>query len=120
MKILHLVTQSEAGGAQAIASRLASDFRGRGIDSFVWFFYRKSRAYDDEKKGWWFLDRAPKWYVVPFLTIRVAKKIRKERIDVVFCHTHYANIVGGLAARLAGVKKVIAVHTSPYETYPSW
>src|ERR1019366_8605251 len=45
MKVLQIVTQMEAGGAQRIAYLLHESLRGRGHETELWFLYLKRPAY---------------------------------------------------------------------------
>ncbi|VEG46073.1 group 1 glycosyl transferase [Mycolicibacterium flavescens] len=45
-----------------------------------------------------------------FAALRVARILRAERVDIVHTHLKHADVVGGLAARLAGVPAVSTLH----------
>jgi hypothetical protein len=45
MKIVQIVTQMEAGGAQRVAMLLGEALRERGYESEVWFLYLKRPTY---------------------------------------------------------------------------
>jgi glycosyltransferase involved in cell wall biosynthesis len=47
----------------------------------------------------------------PTAAFRLAKILRDERVDVVHTHLKHADIVGGLAAKLAGRSSVSTLHT---------
>jgi glycosyltransferase involved in cell wall biosynthesis len=47
----------------------------------------------------------------PTAAFRLAKILRDERVDVVHTHLKHADIVGGLAAKLAGLPSVSTLHT---------
>jgi glycosyltransferase involved in cell wall biosynthesis len=118
MKILQLVTQAEAGGAQRVAYLLAQEFHRRGYDSNLWFLYRKRAAYDGLSMVRSLWPERPG----PFDQLRIAgrlvSEIRRERPDIVITHTHYANVMGQCAASLCGISRRIAVHHNPLDTYP--
>jgi len=118
MKILQLVTQAEAGGAQRVAYLLAQEFHRRGYDSELWFLYRKRAAYDGLSMVRSLWPERPGLFGQFRIAGRLVSEIRRERPDIVITHTHYANVMGQCAARLCGISKRIAVHHNPLDTYP--
>jgi glycosyltransferase involved in cell wall biosynthesis len=54
------------------------------------------------------------------MLIALFRQLRSIRPDVVICFQHYGNVIGALAARLAGVRTVIANRTTPHEGIPLW
>jgi glycosyltransferase involved in cell wall biosynthesis len=119
MKILQLVTQAEAGGAQRVAYLLAKEFQRHGYDSKLWFLYRKRAAYDGQSMVRSLWPERPGPFAQLRIACRLISEIRRERPDIVITHTHYANVMGQCAARLCGISKRIAVHHNPIDTYPS-
>ncbi len=118
MKIVQLVTQAEAGGAQRVAYLLAQEFQRRGYDSKLWFLYRKRAAYDGLSMVRSLWPERPGLFDQFRIAGRLVSEIRRERPDIVITHTHYANVMGQCAARLCGISKRIAVHHNPLDTYP--
>jgi glycosyltransferase involved in cell wall biosynthesis len=119
MKILQLVTQAEAGGAQRVAYLLAQEFHQRGYDSKLWFLYRKRAAYDGLSMVRSLWPERPGLFGQFRIAGRLVSEIRQERPDIVITHTHYANVMGQCAARLCGISRRIAVHHNPLDTYPT-
>jgi glycosyltransferase involved in cell wall biosynthesis len=117
MKIVQLVTQMEAGGAQKVASCLARELRVRGLSSELWFLYKKREAYRDDQTRVLVETRVPAWKY-PDLIVRLFKAMQAHKPDILVTHTHYANVIGQLVARMLGVPCRIAVHHNPVETYP--
>lgn len=117
-KIVQLVTQMEAGGAQRVAMLLAEALRQRGYDSEVWFLYLKRPTYKNVVGVRTLLDRQPS----PLDYLKIAVKLRQllaaHHPEVVISHTHYANIMGQSIARLCSISHRIAVQHSPVENYP--
>ena len=115
--ILHLVTQREPAGAQAIAVELARQHRACGRASEVWYLYRKSSAFDDEPG----LDLTT---VVPgpWGTVRMLAQLwwclRTVRPAAVIAHTHWCLALALPIAALAGVPVRIGVHHSLRDLYP--
>jgi glycosyltransferase involved in cell wall biosynthesis len=119
VKILHVVTQMEAGGAQGAAIRNAEFMRERGIDSSVIFLYRKRGVYDNYDHVHVLLERPPKsgfdYIAILFMLFNL---LRREKPKSIISYTHYANVMAGLVGRCALVPKVVASHRNPSYTYP--
>ena len=118
MKIVQVVTQMEAGGAQRVAVLLAAALRERGHEAETWFLYQKRPAFSGVPGVRVLLDRRPSAAAGGVLVARLARALRASAPGAVITHTHYANVVGQVAARLAGVPTRIAVHQNPLTSYP--
>jgi glycosyltransferase involved in cell wall biosynthesis len=118
MKVIQIVTQMEAGGAQKVASLLNQGLRESGHDARLYFLYKKRPAYASEAHMECLAECRPaasRWLGVAG---NLWKRLRSERPDVVITHTHSANAFAAPIAALAGVPVRIAVHHNPVETYP--
>lgn len=119
IKLLFVQTQALPAGAQEISRLLGDAFAaslsdGRPqFDVHHLFFYRDSDAYDGMDKVHICLERAPKnpFAFAGFL-FGLVRRMREIRPDVVLTFQHYGNIFGAPAARLAGVRRIIANHVS--------
>ena len=119
MKVVNIVTQMEAGGAQQAAVHLASSLQDRGHESEVWFLYMKRPTYLDNRGIRVILNRKPEGFVdILFIFFGLIKLIRCFKPDAVITHTYYANIMGQLAACMFGVQARLAVQHNPAYTYP--
>lgn len=118
MKILQLVTQMEAGGAQRVAYLLKTEFERRGYDSKLWFLYTKRPAYSGMSGMGSLMDHPPSALGYVKILFRFAKLLRAERPDVLITHTHYANVLGHMISSVLGVEHRIAVQHNPTQTYP--
>lgn len=118
MKVVQVVTQMEAGGAQKVAHVLHEGLRGRGHETELWFLYTKRPAYVEGEDVRSLLPHAPATcdYVGIFGSLQ--RELHRAKPDVLISHTHYANLMAQVAARRAGVAKRIAVHHNPLPTYP--
>jgi glycosyltransferase involved in cell wall biosynthesis len=118
VKVVQIVTQMEAAGAQKVAHHLHEGLSTKGHDSELWFLYTKRPAYAGLPGVSSILDHRPS--VQGYLTIacRLYEKLRQHRPDAVVTHTHYANVMGQTVAAAAGVPKRIAVHHNELSTYP--
>lgn len=118
MKVVQIVTQMEAAGAQRVAYQLHEGLSSKGHDSEVWFLYTKRPAYVGLRGVISILDHRPSMQEYLAITVRLYLKLRQDRPDAVITHTHYANVIGQTVAAAVGIPKRIAVHQNPLATYP--
>jgi glycosyltransferase involved in cell wall biosynthesis len=118
MKIVQVVTQMEAGGAQRVAMLLNDALRNRGYETEVWFLYLKRPAYKDFPGVRVLLEHKPS--VLDYFKIanKLQNLLRSHQPDVLITHTHYANIIGQVVARFCNISRRIAVQHNPVQTYP--
>ena len=117
MKIVQIVTQMEAGGAQKVASLLTEGLRQRGHDAQLWFLYKKRPAFMENAYTYCFCARRPSYLQWAGLAGSVGARLRAERPEVMIAHTHSANAFAAPIAALAGVPVRLVVHHNPVETY---
>jgi glycosyltransferase involved in cell wall biosynthesis len=118
MKILEIVTQMEAGGAQRIAYLLHAELKRRGHESQLCFLYEKRPAYAKTPDVFPLLDSSPSFVGYGRIILNLMRLIYREKPDAVITHTHYANVLGQAIAWLMNVSSRIAVHHNPVDTYP--
>lgn len=118
MKIVQLVTQMEAGGAQRVAMLLGEALRHQGYDAEVWFLYLKRPTYKDVPGVRVLLDHQPSILDYVKIGIKLHQMLSQHRPDMLITHTHYANIMGQSIARFCGIPRRVAVQHNPVETYP--
>src|SRR5690348_6215243 len=103
-RIINLITQMEAGGAQGAAIRMSKEMRERGLFAETWFIYKKTDTYIHEEHIRIIHDSPPTslkdvWQIIK----KIAKLLKNTRADGIITYTHYANILGGIAAKWAGI-----------------
>lgn len=118
MRIVQIVTQLEAAGAQRVALMLQDGLARSGHPGEVWFLYRKREAFQDRSGIRVIAAVRPSGLGWLRMLYRLWSDLRAARPDVVITHTHYANALGQLVALLAGVPRRIAVQHSVVEIYP--
>src|ERR1700692_960055 len=101
MKIVQIVTQMEAGGAQKVAYLLHRGFLERGYDAELWFLYTKRPFYDGLDGVHSLFDHSPSAFDYFVITHRLYSKLRSAKPDALITHTHYANLLGQLIAAFA-------------------
>jgi len=121
MKIVNIVTQMEAAGAQQVAVNIAAILQCKGYEAEVWFLYMKRPSYNGYQGVRVILNRKPS-SIKDYLLILwgLIKLFHKHRPEVVITHTYYANIIGQIAAYLFGVRARLAVQHNPVYTYPKF
>jgi glycosyltransferase involved in cell wall biosynthesis len=119
MKVVQIVTQMEAAGAQEVAYQLHAGLSRKGHDSELWFLYTKRPAYAGLRGVSSILDHPPSLQEYFAIAGRLYRMLRKHRSDVVITHTQYSNVLGQVIATAVGVSKRIAVHHGP-RSKDSW
>lgn len=116
MKVLFINTAVGKGATTSILVKLSQYFRRKGHNSSVWGLYKKDEKYNCVPTVKYFLENQPSLGQIPFLIKDVCNFFKEKQPDVVFCSLPLANIIGAIAGRLAGSKKVIAIH---HDTFPN-
>ena len=120
MRIALLVTQLESGGAQRVAIDIADGLREQGHTVETWFFYQKSAAFDSARDVHLLLPSKPRgWFSLPSLACALHAAFHRFQPEATITFTHYANVLGSLAATLAGVSRRVASQHNPPWTYPA-
>ncbi len=120
-RVVMIQTQAEGAGAQEISRILGRGLEAKGYDVHHVFFYRRTAAFDNERNAFFCALHRPVGIsgFVRMFTVLV-RQLGALRPDVVLCFQHYGNIVGALAARIAGTKGIIANRTSAKILAPRW
>jgi len=120
VRIVQIVTQMEPAGAQKVAHTLHQAFRERGHDAELWFLYLKRAAYlgSPGVQVLWHHPPSKPDYVR--IAARLLGWLRSRKPDVVLSHTHYANVMGQVAAAVAGIRSRVAVHHGIIRAYPGF
>jgi len=119
MKIINIVTQMEGGGAQSAAIRLSQGLVDRGYQVETWFLYLKRPTYLGRTGVRVLLGHPPRHFGDIFLIfIRLMRNLKRKSPDAVITFTHYANILGQLAAWFSGIQCRVASQRNPSWSYP--
>lgn len=123
MKILHIITQGERGGAQAHVRDVVLGLRDRGHQTYV-----ATGAHEDKADSWLFdelkqegfqghqlrivknLGRSVNFWKDIKAGLEIVRLVRSINPDVVHLHSSKAGSVGSVAAKLAGAKVVYTAH----------
>ena len=121
VKVVLIQTQAEAAGAQEISRILGLGLEAKGYDVHHVFLFRRTPAFDRQRNTFFCLSRRPTGVVsVVRMFITLVRHLRALSPDAVLCFQHYGNIVGALAARLAGTRAIITNRTSANSLVPRW
>lgn len=108
LHIFHMIDGLTFGGAETLLRDLAAGLESRGYRVTVGYSTPGPFVSELEKKGLR-LVRFPRLGLIdPFLTLRLARFMRKEQPQVFHTHLFKSDFHGRLAARLAGVPVVVS------------
>ena len=113
--------QSQAGGVQEISRILGSCLRGRGCEVHHAFLFRRNGNLDDYPNTFFCAQSKPS-SIVSLLRMFIAlvRLLKRLDPDVVVCFQHFGNIIGTLAAWIAGSRTVIVNRVSPRISVPRY
>lgn len=118
MRIVQVLTQMEAGGAQRVALLLTEELRRRGYEVEVWFLYVKRPIFMDFPGKKILLEHKPSKLDYVKITSKLWQLLQSHRPDVLITHGHSANAMAQFLAKLSGVRKRIAVQHIPAFAFP--
>lgn len=124
MKILQIVTQMEAAGAQVAAVKLHEEWLKSQTDIKTAFLYNKTSSYVHIKNVDVISEKKPfNLFSFVLFIISLVRYIYKEQPTHVICHTTYSNLLGALLGKICGVKNIYAVHhglKDPEKKFANW
>lgn len=118
MRIVQLIDSLHWGGAQKLQVTFAEAVRKRDLDLIVISLnqHREEVPLPDDLEALGarvIVMSAPHLYTLRRIW-RLARFLRQEQVDLVHTHLTYANIIGPIAAKLAGVPLVASIHNEKY------
>jgi L-malate glycosyltransferase len=114
-------TQAEGAGAQEITRILGHGLTARGYDVHQVFFFRRTAAFDQQPNTYFCALERPSDIRSLYRMLRnLLRHMRALRPDAVLTFQHYGNLLGTIAARLAGAGTVIANRVSARSVEPAW
>jgi len=120
LRIMQFITPSQIGGAEVHVSALSDKLRGRGHEVTV--VCPRGRALAAELAARGLRVRTPRTMgkVDPLTLMRLARWLRRDRVQVIHTHLSTASLLGSWAARLAGIPAVATVHGLNTRTCFNW
>jgi glycosyltransferase involved in cell wall biosynthesis len=115
IRVAHMIDLLDVGGAQQLQVTFAGAARAHGIDTTVISLRMSEHSHIPSQlrglgAGVHVLP-APRLFHARRLA-RLAGLLRRERFDVLHTHLTYANILGALVGRLAGIPVVATLHSA--------
>lgn len=117
MKILEFITPSNIGGAENYVVNLSKKFIEKGHEVYILSGAAENGKNPDlsvfqflAKSGIPFKIIGAGFKYNPLTILRIAYFIKKNKFDIIHTHLSKANIVGALAAKVAGIKSVSTAH----------
>lgn len=110
LRVLEAITPSRIGGAEVFVTDLFASFAELG--AHVEVFCPTGRPFVDYAKARGISPITWKTFgkFDPLTVIRLARLMRRDRIDVIHTHLSTASLLGAFAAKLAGRRSVAHVH----------
>lgn len=119
-RVVLVQTQAEGGGAQEIGRILGQGLTMRGYEVHYIYFFRRTAAFDAQPNSHvCSLERPSDIRSLLRMLHDLFAHMRALKPDAVLTFQHYGNLLGTLAARLAGAA-VIANRTSARSLEPRW
>jgi glycosyltransferase involved in cell wall biosynthesis len=116
IKIIHLVENLNTGGLEKIVATLAKGINQTKFETEVWCLVNGGSIADQLiKEGVRVKLLNYKSYRNPLTFLNLAKRLKKENVQVTHMHGFFASVLGMGASLLAGIcTKIVHVHTSFY------
>jgi len=112
-RLLLVQTQAENAGAQEISRLLCEQLTARGYEVHQLFFFRRTASFDNlPLTSFCTMQRPSNPLALAKFFITLFQEYRRIKPDVTLTFQHFGNLLGGVMARLAGLKNIIANVTS--------
>jgi glycosyltransferase involved in cell wall biosynthesis len=108
LRVLFLIDELDIGGTEQQISELVRDIDRARFEPMVCCFRYGAKAREIESSGVRVLVEPKNLKADPGLVVRLARRMRQERIDLLQTYLWTANTWGRLAARMAGIRLVLA------------
>jgi glycosyltransferase involved in cell wall biosynthesis len=119
MNVVHIITGLDAGGAEGVLYRLClADTGGRHRHAVISLTVRGTHAAALERAGIRVVDLGINSFLSAITGVwRLRKLLKILKPDVVQTWMYHADLIGGIAARLAGIRSVVwgIRNTAPVE-----
>lgn len=115
MKVLHIITSLNIGGAEKLMVDLLPQLKSRGVEAELLLFVgNRTMFYDQlEREGIKITSFADKGSVYnPLHIIRLYRFLRKNRFDVVHTHITAPQLFAAIVAMLCSIKLVTTEHSA--------
>jgi len=110
VRVYQFITPSQIGGAEVHVLTLSRKLAERGHQVTVVCPRGRALAQEARRRGLDLWSPRTTGKFDPATLLRLAARLRRDRVDVLHTHLSSASLIGSLAARLAGVPAVATVH----------
>ncbi|HDS02792.1 MAG TPA: glycosyltransferase family 1 protein [Firmicutes bacterium] len=110
MKILHIITSSNFGGAEQYLLHLLSEQKRQHHDLYLYRHPFGRRDRDVEKFVCRDVKVSIKNSVSPYHLRQIVSLIKRAKIDVIHTHLSKASVLGGIAGKCSGTPVIATVH----------
>lgn len=119
-KIMIIINNLGVGGAERVVVDDLNEMRRRGMTARLLTLKKESSFSLSadcamERKYWHTINFGSLFNIISWL--KVINYLRQEKPDVVFTHLWFANTIGRVAGKLAGIKNVVSFEQNVYDAY---
>lgn len=113
VRVMHIIDSLGIGGAEKVVATIVELLDINKFEVSVCYFYDGSIANELRKKNIQLHQIKFSLMTMPVFLFKLVKLMHQQKIDIVHTHLFPSDILGRIAARLAGVKAVFCtLHTS--------
>lgn len=117
MKILHIITGLNRGGAEFALIKFLADSRKQQLDSLVISLTGRGDLAEQVEALGYKVIALDKTYLFPLTITKLYQIVKKYKPDIVQTWMYHADLLGGIAAKLCGVKQIYwGIHCSYINT----
>ena len=110
MRVLMVVNQLRAGGAEVLAADLARGLSAAGVECRIAALHASAADRDDFGVPTTVLTGAVACRRIPMALSRLVRLCRRDRPDIVHSHGETPDLASRIACKLAGVPHVVTAH----------
>lgn len=120
-RIAMIQAHAEGAGAQEISRILGRGLEAEGYEVHHIFFVRRTAAFDSQPNAFFCALRPPAGIGdLMRIATSLIRHLRRLQPDAVLCFEPCGNIIGAMAARIAGAKAIIATRSLATAIEPRW
>ncbi|NQT32164.1 MAG: glycosyltransferase [Candidatus Omnitrophica bacterium] len=117
-KVIHMVEDLEVGGMESIVLAIACGIDRDKYDPEVWCVHKRGGFLEKlEAAGIKVVDMGINSCYNPKGIMKLSSSLKEARPDIVHTHSYFVNVAGRIAARMAGVPRVVTHIHNAYVHY---
>jgi len=115
IKVVHIVEDLKIGGIERVIANIVLGLNREKFSPSVWCLSKGGEIADElSQKGIKVEIFDMKSHRNPFFYLKLAKKLKKEKIDIIHTHGYTGTTIGRIAGIIAGVKGIFSHLHSTY------